>query len=281
MDWSKAKTILIIAFIITNIILGLVIFSVDKHEDATLKEDFIEEVEGLLVKKDISIDTQIPREVPFLNTLTVEYEVLDFDSVNKDFFNGEGIVDLKVKDLAKILRDNENISISNRKIIKYENNDDTLIYKDLDKDKVKDIAMKFLKDKNFDTSDMEVSFINQKEDSYIVEFSKIFNERYLEIAYTLVEVDRVGVRSLERLWLDVLSEGDNPIYISTAPKSILELLSREDVYGKTIVDISLSYYFEPTRNDYIQKPKDARRGKSIPAWRVLFDDGYKVIIDNY
>lgn len=281
MDWSKAKTILIVAFIITNIILGLVIFSVDKHEDATLKEDFIEEVEGLLVKKDIFVDTKISKEIPFLNTLTVEYEVLDFDSVNKDFFNGEGIVDLKVKDLAKISKDKESISISNRKVLKYENNDQILIYKDINKDKAKDIAIKFLKDKNFDTSDMEVSFINQKEASYIVEFSKIYNERYLEIAYTLVEVDRVGVRSLERLWLDVLSEGDNPIYISTAPKSILELLSRKDVYGKTIVDISLSYYFEPTRNDYIEKPKEARRGKSIPAWRVLFDDGYKVIIDNY
>lgn len=281
MDWSKAKTILIVAFIITNILLGLVVFSKDKQEESTIKSSFIEDVVEILEKKDIYIDTEISKEMPKLNTLTVEYEILDFDKVNRDFFNGEGDIELKEKDLVKISKDDENITISNKKTLRYEKFNEKIIYEDMNKDKVKDIALDFLKDKNFEISDMKLSFVKEEDNLYVLDFSKIYNERYLEIAYTTIEVDNTGVRTLERLWLNTLSEGDTPIYISTAPKSILDLLSMEEVYGNTIVDISLCYYFEPTKNHYIEDPKDARKGKSIPAWRVLFQDGYKVIIDTY
>lgn len=94
-------------------------------------------------------------------------------------------------------------------------------------------------------------------------------------------IDNRGVASLERTWLNSLEEGEIPIYINTAPKAMLSLLSMEEVYGKTIEDISLCYYFEPENHEYLEQPNEARKGKTVPAWRVLFDDGYKVIIDNY
>lgn len=281
MDWSKAKTILIVAFLITNLLLGLVLFANEKQEEPTLKESFIEDVVEILGRKNIFINTEIPKELPTLNVLTVEYEILDFNSINRDFFNGEGETELQEKDLIKISKDKEEITISNKKILRYENNNNEIKHEDLDEKKAKILAYEFLKDKNFETSNMELSFVKEEENSYVLDFSKIYNERYLEIAYTRIEVDGRGVKTMERLWLNTLSEGDTPIYISTAPKAILDLLSMEEVYGKTIADISLAYYFEPTKNDYIDDPKDAKKGKSIPAWRVLFEDGYKVIVDTY
>lgn len=279
MDWSKAKTILIVAFLVTNILLGLVLFSEEKQEEPTIKQSFIEDVIEILGKKDIFLDTEISKEIPKLNTLNVEYEILSIDRINRDFFNGEGKSESNEKDVLKISKDSEAITIFNKKILRYENYNQKSLYKDLNKDKAKAIALEFLEDKNFKTSDMKLSFVKENNSSYILDFSKIYNERYLEIAYTTIEIDNSGVRTFERLWLNPLSEGDTPIYISTAPKSILDLLSMEEVQGKTIIDISLCYYFEPS--DYIEEPKDAREGKSIPAWRVLFQDGYKVIIDTY
>ncbi len=281
MDWSKAKTILIVAFIITNILLGFVVFSMEKQEQPTIKQSFIEDVTKILEKKNIFIDSEIPKEMPKLNALTVEYEILDCDKVNRDFFNGLGSIDRSENDLVEIIKDDEKITISNKRTLKYENNNARLRYEDLDKDMAEAIAMEFLMDKGIEILDMKLSYVKEDEDRYILDFSKIYNDRYLEIAYTTIQVDNTGVKGLERLWLNTLNEGETPMYISTAPKSILELLSMEEVYGKTIVDISLSYYFEPKKNEYIKDPKDARKGKSIPAWRVLFQDGYKVVIDNY
>lgn len=281
MDWSKAKTILIVAFLITNMILALVLFSNEKQEDSTIKDSFIEDVVNILEKKDIFVDTEISKEMPTLNSLTVEYEMLDSNKVNKDFFSDQGRIELKEKDIVEISKDNEIVTISSNKILEYKNNNEKPTYKEMTEEKAENIALEFLKEKNYKTSDMKLSFIREEDNAYILEFSKVYNERYLEIAYTTIEVDNTGVKTLERLWLNPLSEGDTPIYISTAPKAILDLLSIEEVYGRTIVDISLCYYFEPNKQDYIEEPTEARKGKSIPAWRVLFQDGYKVVIDNY
>lgn len=281
MDWSKAKTILIVAFIITNMLLGVVLLSNNKPTDSTTKEGFIQDVTRLLNNKDIHVDTEISREIPSLNTLDVEYEMIDILKVNDQYFDAAGTMGSQGEDVVTIQRDNEYISIKNKKILSYENRNELEKYKGLTKEKAEDIAMNFLRDKKYDLSDVKLSHIKEQEDKFYLKFSKIYNQRYLETAYLNIIVDTRGVKYLDRLWLDVKSEGETSIYINTAPKAILSLLSIPESYGKTIDDISLCYYFEPEKHEYIKDPKSAKKGRTIPAWRVLFKDGYKVIIDNY
>lgn len=280
MDWSKAKTILIVAFLITNILLVAVLLSSQRQVETTTKDGFIEDVTKLLNNKNISIDTEIPRAIPSLNILTVEYEMLDSYEVNKNYFNGKGKIQSQDNGKTGIIYNDEYILIIRKKILSYENKKQENKYKDLDNEKAKSIAVKFLEDRNYDTSDMLLSYIKNEGNVYYLEFSKLYKDKYLENANTIVEIDSRGVRKLERRWLRALSEGETPIYISTAPKAILSLLGMEEVYGKTIKDISLCYYFDPVKQKYVQESQDPRRGNTSPAWRVLFDDGYKIIIDN-
>ncbi len=279
MDWSKAKTILIVAFILTNLLLGFVLFSSERQVETTTKEGFIKDVTKLLNKKNIFIDTEISREIPSLNNLTVEYENLDLYEINKNYFNGEGKIELKDKEIKIISYNEEYIKIENNKILIYENEKQEEIYIDLNEEQAKTIALEFLQEKNYNTSDMLLSYIKKVDNSYHLEFSKKYEDRYLEKANTSIEVDSRGVKTLQRIWLNVLDESETPIYISTAPKAILSLLSMEEVYGKTIKDISLCYYFDPADQDYMTDSTNAKKGSTSPAWRVLFDDGYKVIID--
>lgn len=281
MDWSKAKTILIVAFLVTNLILGYVLLSSDKQVESTLKKDFIEDVTNLLNKKNILIDTEIPKDIPSLNTLNVEYEIMGTYDLNKNYFSGEGKIEALDQETTHISAEDEEIMIINKKIFKYKNNKDMEIYKDLNIDLAKDIAYKFLEEKKYNTADMKISYIKEENNNFNIEYGKIYKEKYLETAYTRITIDNRGIKSLERMWLNVLEEGDAPIYISTAPKAILNLLSMKEVYGKTIKDISLSYYFEPSELDILQELKDTKKGRTIPVWRVVFSDGHKVIIDNY
>lgn len=281
MDWSKAKTILIVAFIITNMLLGVVLLSNNDATDSTTKQGFVQDVTRLLNNKDIHIDTEISRETPSLNTLDVEYEMIDILKINDNFFQGVGLMESQGEDMVTIWKDDEYISIKNKKILSYENRNELEKHKGLTKEKVEDIAMNFLRDKKYDISDIRLSYIREEEDNFYLEFSKTYNERYLETAYLNIVIDSRGVKYLDRVWLNVKSEGETSIYINTAPKAILSLLSIPESYGKTIEDISLCYYFDPEKHEYIKDPKSARKGRTIPAWRVLFKDGYKVIIDNY
>lgn len=281
MDWSKAKTILIVAFLITNMLLGVVLLSNNKTTDSTTKQGFVEDVTRLLNNKDIKIDTEISREIPSLNTLEVEYEIIDIIKVNNNFFDGEGLMESSGEEIVNIWKDDEYISIKNKKILSYENRNELEKHKGLTKEKAENIARNFLNDNKYDISDIKLSYIEEKENVFYLVFSKMYNGRYLEDAYLNIAIDARGVKYLDRMWLNVKSQGETSIYINTAPKAILSLLSIPESYGKTIEDISLCYYFDPEKHEYIKDPKSARKGRTIPAWRVMFKDGYKIIIDNY
>lgn len=281
MDWSKAKSILIFAFIITNIILVSVLLSSEKNKEPTIKKEFIEEATKLLRNKDILIDTEIPKEAPSLNTLMVKYDIIDVENINEIFFSNKALVEKSEDGITKIVKDHESIYIENNKLLKYENKIKENKYNLISKELAEEVALKFLQEKEYDTDDIDLSYIEERQGIYYLSFSKIHNNRYLETAYIDLAVDSRGVIELESLLLETESEGETLIEINTAPKALLSLLSMEEAYGKTIIDIDLCYYFDPEDHEHVQNPQEAKKGKTIPAWRVLFSDGSKIIIDNY
>lgn len=281
MDWSKAKTILIVAFIITNALLVFMLIGEMPGAEPTISDEFIEDVIRLLKNKQISVATQIPKDKPHLNTIIVGYERADIKELNKRFFNDEGIIKYNREGLGEITKDYQDIVIVNKKLITYENKEDKENYSNINKDKATQISEEFLKDRQFDISDMKLTYIKEDKGVFYLEYSKLYEDVIVERAFTNLQIDKRGVRRLERLWLNTKDLGEVEIYISTAPKSILALLGKEEIYGKTITDISLCYYFDPQRHDYLEEPEEAKQGKAIPAWRIQFSDGYKVFIDEY
>lgn len=281
MDWSKAKTILIVAFIITNVLLIYILIGEKTIDEPTLNEDFIEDVVKLLEHKNISINTHIPTEIPCLYTMNVSYEKMKLEKLNEMFFKGKGDLIENKDAFGQIIKDNESLVITNNKLIIYENKEEKKIFGNLDKEKAIQIAEDFLKEKNFDTSDMEMTFIKEEKGTFYIEYSKMYDDVFVERAFTNFQIDKRGVKRFERLWFIVEDLGETEIYISTAPKALLALLDIEEIYGKTITNISLCYYFDPQKHDYLEEPEETIQGKAIPAWRIQFQDGYKVFIDDY
>lgn len=272
---------MIVALIITNTLLGIVLYQSERSVDATLKREFIEETVRLLGNKGIKIDTEIPRKNPKLSGLTVEYENVEPRIVNRSFFNEKGNITVKGEGLIDIIHNDEFITIINNKLLMYESKAKNNKFDIKSEDNALDIALNFLKSKNYSTSDMKVSFVKLVGDVYNIEFTKLHDDYFLESSFTNIQVGNAGVLKMERLWLNMIDIGEIATNISSAPKSVLSLLSMEEVYGKTIKDISICYYFDPERHAYIDNPGEARQGRAVPAWRIQFDDGYKVFIDNY
>lgn len=281
MDWSKAKTILIVAFIITNSILGFVLFKNINARDRTLSSEFMEEVKARLVEKNIKLNTEIPKEVPGLNTLVVEYEVIDIDRVNRNYFGNEGKLSIGDKNSIVLTYGDEKVVIRNQKILNYENYKEEILYEDLDEERVIAIAEKFLNNRNVSMEDKEINRPVLIDDQYHVKISKVYNDRLIEKAYINMVIDKTGVRSLEKLWLEVTGEGEAEVYINSAGKALLDLVGREEAYNRSIDRIELIYYFDPEEHEYIKNPKMAKKGRTIPAWIVYFSDGGTIILDSY
>ncbi|WP_132996438.1 two-component system regulatory protein YycI [Sporanaerobacter acetigenes] len=281
MDWSKAKTILIIAFIVTNLLLAHVLFDNENIDEPTIKEGFIENAADLLQAKNIKVNCKIPNTQPSLSMMNVEYEKEGIDEINNNFFGGKTIGIEQEEEKVEFQINKEKVTLLDGKTLIYENSDDREKYAVLDKEKAISIAEDFLKEKGFSMDDMKLSFIKNDNGIYYLEYTKIYEGLYVEKTYTKFEIGKCGIKRFERFWLNTKEIGENQIYISTAPKAILGLLTMEEAYGKTIEDISLCYYFDPSRHEDINDPKKTREGKAIPAWRIQFDDGSKILLDEY
>lgn len=283
MDWSKAKTILIIAFIVTNLLLAYVLFENNNVAEPTVSDDFIEDVEKLLKSKNITLNCEIPREVPSLSMMTVEYEVRDVAEINMGFFNGTCIGTTQEDGIVEFKKNRESVRIIDEKQLVYENENIENNYTDLDEDEAIHIAEEFLKAKGFTNEDMKLTYKSNYKDTFYLEYTKVYNGIYVENTYSKFVIDKRGVRRFERLWMNTKAIGENPIYISTAPKAILALLNTESAYGKVIADISLCYYFDPNKHsdEVVGDLKKAKEGKAIPAWRVQFNDDTFVFLDEY
>jgi|GEM_PF-515486 len=282
MDWSKAKTILIVALIITNLVLGYFLFFDDIYANSTIEDSFIKKTEEVLNKKGIIIDTYLPIDTNATYNISVEYEKYDPVLVNTNFFNGQGELESKDSAFMEIYKENESITIINDKLIIYENvgvlNDKGITTLEL---AIKE-AMDFLQIRgkiDTNSNDMELSYYRETIEGYYLVYTKVVNDLYIENSFTTFRIEKGGVRKMERTWLNVNEIEVTNLEIVSAPKAILELLSMEQVYNKTISDVSLCYYFDPERQDYFGEYQGATEGKAIPAWRVQFKDGYKVILD--
>lgn len=280
MDWSKAKTILIVAFIITNLFISIVIINNRPKGEPTLSKDFIANVEKLLEEKNIYIETKIPEKIPYLNSMIVEFEKANSNLLNRSYFNNRGYIQ-HGESLSEIVSGLESILIINDRLIIYENKRESIKYDPLNMDKAIEIAQDFLKTGGFNTSDMKLTYAKEEGGVFYLEYSKVYENTFVERAYTNFQIDKRGVKRFERLWLNVKELGDTRIYISTAPKTLLNLLGMKELYNKTITHISLCYYFEPEKHEYIEEPGEAKQGKAVPAWRIQFEDGYKIFIDEY
>lgn len=76
MDWSRAKTILIVSFLFLNIIIGYQLWSVrfDQSASAADTASMIEETNKLLDSKSIRVLTEMPKETPKLKQITVKLD---------------------------------------------------------------------------------------------------------------------------------------------------------------------------------------------------------------
>lgn len=281
MDWSKAKTILIVCFVIINIILFYYIYTTKDDTNLIVEDKLINESIKLLDNKNINIEANIPKEIPGLKSLIVEFENRSIKGLDIKFFRGRANI-YKTDNNEEILEyDNEKIIYKKNNMLTYINeNISDLESKKVEKEEALKISNDFLTQKGFNLDDMKNVYTKEINNKCEVYYSKVFKDRFVENAYTKVVVSSQGVEYLERVWLNVLKEGELPIHMESAPKAILELLGNPKAYNSTILSIDLCYFFDLEEDTNLSENINVKKGKAMPTWRVLLDDGTIIVLDN-
>lgn len=282
MDWKKIKKILIIALVIANVVLFCYTnYNKFRMRNESTRIDFVREVTALLKEKNITLDTKIPRMRKKLPSVLVAFETSSEEDIKERYFDGKGSVDRPSTDLAEISLGDEYINLVNGRRVYYENRKEENNYDINSLEEAQKIAQKFLLDKKYDTRDIYLSYYEESDGKYVLNYTKVFENIPVESSYTNFIIDKRGVMSMDRLWLNVLDTSDQKIFLSPAPRALLSLLNKTEYYDKTIEKITPCFYFNPEDQGYIEDITRAVNGRAIPGWKVKFSDGEYTVLSNY
>ncbi len=280
MDWSKAKNILIIAFIITNILLAYVLINSRTTNVPIVGDDFIKDVKGFLLEKNIKLAVDIPKNIPSLPLFRIKYEMYNPEDIAYRFL-GKDYTTETIKGYEYYTNGNEKIAVKDSNEIIYENNNTNSIYNNLTPKKAEHLAKDFIKDKGFSDEDCKLSIINYEGQVYYVEYTKVIDGFYFEKSYMRFTISSYGITKFERYWIESAEPDESTtVTVMSAPRALLKLLTMEEAHGKTIEEIAICYYLDPQKHIGVNDPNNTKGGKTTPAWRIIFDDGTKIFLED-
>lgn len=251
MDWAKAKTYLILAFAITNIVLLSNILLDYRQGGSNLyfSDESLKNFTELLRQQGISLNTDLPRETPKMGTLKVEYIRVEEEKL-ENLFTDYGM-GLQVMDRKKIT-------------INGSHNMDNI-----SKDEAIKSSKAFIKNNGLDDWEYEVKYIREYDDSIKIHYNSIYDKMFLEESFISFIYDIYGSFTMDMIRLDVIEKSRNKIEVMTSVEAIMRALSQLEP-GDEIVEIRLGYYLSQDQNVPITQTRSAT---AFPAWRIGTADG--------
>lgn len=265
MDWARAKTILIIAFVITNIFLAYNVWETKYygHRSERMGEDRIEELVSILEQRGMRVSAPIPKDLYTDEILTVEYMKIDTDGLMETVFGRKGINPVIQGDSVRYSERGIVLEVKNNREIFYKNlNLRNKPKQGLTQQQAVKTCEDFLKEHDLYNPSMVVKSVEETEEGYFLSFDRRYKDKLLEISFVDMEVTADGVHSLHMLWLNPVKAENSRKKISHAIDALIKVASRREVQESVpaeIDSIRLVHYFDW---------ESAREGEAFPAWRI-------------
>ena len=242
MDWTKAKSILIIALIVTNIVLIFTyVFKADAFvsTDETILSDTID----LLNSKNIFIETTIPKKHNRMPVLTVEYDTIDQDILEEQLLNQKPLSSLDQTDTN-----------------------------------IERMASEFIDRCNLLTENVRLDSIENKDNNFVITYKNYINEIPIEDSYIICEISDGIVQNVKRYWLNPIEFGKTKKEVIPAVAALIKFMSENDHDEKIYVEeISLVYWLDSSAFNTDSPVSDT----AFPAWKITYNHGKIMYIMAY
>ncbi|KAB3530210.1 hypothetical protein F8154_14155 [Alkaliphilus pronyensis] len=286
MDWAKAKNILIVAFIVTNLLLMYNISAgLFQQEDLKLiNDEYIKEVKDLLNDYGVKLETTIPKEIVSLQLLDFKYR--DFN--NKATINSFLGNTYEVKD--NIYRtENKQLTFESNKILKYKSFNEEVLSFGINEEEAILLSSEFLKEHNLLNDNIKLKqvyfgTIQEYDDAplYKLVYNQSYRSRFLGESYVYVYVNHRGVIGLEAMLLSHEKTQPKRKRTTTAAEALLRKMNDilEDNEGKEVIitDIELGYYLNPY-DIQLTNWKNVESGTALPTWKITLKNGKIYYVD--
>lgn len=234
MDWTKAKSILIVALLVTNLVLIATYLSQnnrfwdDEREmrDVTVK---------LLEEKNIFVETDIPEGHRRMPKLTVSYDKADEETVQKQ------------------LAAQKSLPIRER-------SDENLIA----------VTKAFIEACDLMTDTVTFDRIEHKENETLVTYRNYINGIAIEDSSIVCTIRNGKITDFRRNWLKPVEINDIEKEVIPARAALIKFMSENTEEEKIYVeDISLVYWLDSSVFDAESPITDT----AFPAWKITYNRG--------
>lgn len=234
MDWTKAKTILIVALLITNTFL-IVLYITSKNDVSSTDETLLAETIAILEEKQIFVRSELPEEHSKMAVLFVEY-----DQVDNDFIN------------SKLLE----------QMFAHE--------KEKPEGSAGEIAENFIKSCNLWTSGTILDRIHEHDGKTLVSYRNEFEGIPIEGSYIKCTIEDGKVIDIDRVWFNPIRLGKSKKATISASAALIDLMRSKDA-GESIVVENMEMVYWLDFSDYAEETTIS--DTALPAWRITYNDG--------
>lgn len=281
MNWSRVKTILIILFLFTDILLGIGVIS-STHKATAIEPEIINSTVSLLAERSISINPDIiPVKTPGIAYIDAENIISDYDSFAENIF-----MDNKP-------RKNDDLTYeTDRYILSFSGDSFTYKCKDAEKpfndimangdpeNRAKTMAADFLTAHGFNIRHADVQAA-KTENGYDIKFTgksgkiPIFSSA-VTVSVTGIHSDTGelnGVSSVGGSWFNVIRQNGSDVELKSITGILIEFMSEyNSAQPVTVTDLTLGYtVFEA---DTLH-----RSATLVPVWRITLSNGNEYYYD--
>lgn len=297
MDWSKAKNILILAFIVTNVFLIYNIQSklFEQEQVQLINDESVANVEQYLEESKIKLETNIPREIISLPILDVRYKIFNSDSIAESLLGKDYIKETRSTEYLTLNKEifkteDKELTIDGNKRLKYINKNNDVNNYLINEEKIIEISDNFLKEHNLLTENIKLDQIYygvedkfESKQLYKLIYNQTYDDKFLGHSYMYVYVNHQGVVGLEAMFLEHEKTNENKRQVIPATEALMRAMnsiSLENDLPIIIKDVELGYYFNP--ESYMSSDwKSIESGTAFPSWKITIENGKTYFIEAY
>ena len=234
MDWTKAKTILIVALIVTNCVL-IVTYLFQEYHFKSDEEEVHAATIKLLKEKNIFVETKIPKTHERMPKLTVQYDKIDQVKIDQQLANHR-----------------------------------VLIPEEVTEDNIIALTTEFIEQCNLMTENVTFDKIERIGDSFKVTYKNFLGEYPIEESYIVFTIVQGKIIDMNRFWLNPIEVSDIKKEVIPAVTALIRFMSENKEEEKIHVqDISLVYWVDSNAFD----AESALTDTAFPTWRITYNRG--------
>lgn len=233
MDWNKSKNIILLILLITNIFLIVVYGGGSAAQKNSEDNNAYQYTMNVLEENNIIYKGQIYSKLPKIAPLTVSYGKYDQNIVDKNIRNTRRLPEADLNETG------------------YRSAADDLVSRC-----------------GFMSENVEYEGISINGSSVVVSYNNVYKNIPVEECYMRVYFENGRVTDFQRKWMEVVSEGDSKIEVTSQLSALLEFMTETDKSEKiNVSDMSLVYWI-----DNYDVDGGILYDTALPAWRIEYND---------